>query len=176
MKQSPKDNSSKQTNSYTWVSQAGSVIRTIIPVTKNYIVTNSNCWLGRIRAGRQREGMNESNPLTAQREDKSRSGNPFRMRFSREAVTGLLAEMHSHSARCWNHTESGAPAFATAELSLVVTASWHAIPNSRNVGKTFLSVCWHFWVCIRCTLLRWWNSCYITQIFMDVFPQHDWEM
>lgn len=155
MKQSPEDNSSKQTDSYTRVSQAGTVIRTIIHVTKNYIATNSNCLLGRMWIGRQREGMNESNPLTVQRErweDKSRNRNTFRIQFSREAVTGLLAEMHSHSARCWNHTKPGAPAFSTAQLSLVATASWHAIPNSRNVRKTFLSVRWHFWARICCTL------------------------
>jgi len=47
--------------------------------------------------------MNELNLLTVQRgpwEDKSKNRNTFRIQFSREAVMGLLAEMHSHSACC----------------------------------------------------------------------------
>lgn len=140
LKQSPEDNFSKQTDSYIHVSQSGTVIRITICVTKIYIIMNSNYSLRRMWIGRQRERVNELDPLTVQRgqwEDKSRNRNTFRIQFSREVVTGLLAEMHSHSACCWNHTKTGAPALFSAQLSLPVTASWYAIPNSTMSEKHF---------------------------------------
>jgi len=66
-KQSPEDHSSKQTGSYTRISQAGTVITITACVTQNYVVTNGNCSLGRMRIRRQKERMNELKPVTVQR-------------------------------------------------------------------------------------------------------------
>lgn len=127
-KQSPEDHSSKQTGSYTRISQAGTVITITACVTQNYVVMNGNCSLGRMRIRRQKERMNKLKPVTVQR-GSGRISTETHLGFS--SPGRVCQQRHTPT----QHTKPGATVLCSAQLSCAITASCYSVPNSNTSGQ-----------------------------------------
>lgn len=166
-KQSPEDHSGKQTVSYTQISQARTVITITACLTQNYVVTNGNCSLGRMWISRQKERMNELKPVAVQR-GSGRISTETHLGFS--SPGRVCQQRHAPT----QHTKPGATVHFSAQLSCAITASCNAVPNSSTSGQHF---CTHVSISEQASVVRSQNVCIpLTWAFLNIFPQHEWEM